>query len=285
MAMTTMEKKDEAMQFRTMTKAVAGLLLGTVMAAGAVHADAPKKDWTISGGVAITTDYVFRGVSQNAERPAVQANLDATYKMFYAGIFFSNVDFTGNVPGTSVGNVEIDYYAGIKFPVGKVEADVGVIYYSYPGANDSFAVTGFKELDYVELKAGAKYKPVDPLTLGLFVYWSPEGTNKTGSVFTFEGSAEYVLPKLGSITPTIGALLGYQIGDSDRYKLVIANGDTDYVYWNAGINLGFHDNFSIDLRYWDTNIKNSAAGFSGNFCNGPAAQCNERFVATAKVTF
>lgn len=270
---------------RGSTSRIIGLVAGVALAAGAAFADAPKKDWSITGGVGITTDYVFRGVSQNAEKPAVQANLDATYKMFYAGIFFSNVDFTGNVPGPSVGNVEIDYYAGVKFPVGKFEADFGIIYYTYPGANDDFAVTGFKELDYVELKAGGKYKPVEPLTLGLFAYWSPEGTNRTGAVWTFEGSAEYVLPKLGTITPTVGALLGYQVGGSDRYKLVIANGDSDYLYWNAGINLGFHDNFSIDLRYWDTNISNSAAGFSPNFCNASAAQCNERFVATAKVTF
>jgi hypothetical protein len=27
---------------------------------------------------------------------------------------------------------------------------------------------------------------------------------------------------------------------------------TDYTYWNAGLTLGFMDNWSADIRYWDT---------------------------------
>ena len=49
---------------------------------------------------------------------------------------------------------------------------------------------------------------------------------------------------------------------------------------NSGLTLGFGDNFSLDFRYWDTNISNK-----GNFCGGNTFQCDERYVATAKVTF
>ena len=76
-------------------------------------AEETKKDWTIAGNVGATTDYVFRGVSQSAEKPAVQANIDVAYKQFYAGIFFSNVDFVGQAPGPGVGVAEVDYYAGV----------------------------------------------------------------------------------------------------------------------------------------------------------------------------
>ncbi len=27
---------------------------------------------------------------------------------------------------------------------------------------------------------------------------------------------------------------------------------TDYTYWNAGLTLGFMENWSADIRYWDT---------------------------------
>jgi uncharacterized protein (TIGR02001 family) len=248
-------------------------------------ADAPASDLKFSGSVGGTTDYVFRGVSQTVEKPAGQATVDMTYKMFYAGIFLSNVDFTGNTPGPGVGVAEIDLYVGVKFPVGRFEFDFGGIYYIYPGANDTFALTGFKELDYFEFKGGAKFKATDAFTLGAFAFFSPESTNKTGQVWTFEGSAEYVFPKFGMVTPSVSGLVGYQVGDDARYNLVIANGRDTYTYWNAGLGLAFGDNFSLDFRYWDTNIPNSAAGFSSNFCKGPALQCDERFVATAKVTF
>ena len=46
---------------------------------------------------------------------------------------------------------------------------------------------------------------------------------------------------------------------------------------NAGVSLAFHERFSLDLRYWDTDL---------DFCTvGKVFACDERFVATAKVTF
>ena len=167
----------------------------------------------------------------------------------------------------------------------KIDFDIGGIYYTYPGANDNFALTGFKELDYFEFKVGYKYKLFEPVTVSSYVFFSPEGTNRTGQVWTFESTVEYALHKIGSVAPTISGQYGYQFGNSDRFKLVTANGSTDYTYWNAGVLLGVGDNVSFDFRYWDTNIKNNVPGFSSNFCNGSALQCDGRFVATAKVTF
>jgi uncharacterized protein (TIGR02001 family) len=268
--------------------AIVALLVATssvVMLSCASLADEPKKDWSLAFNIGATTDYVFRGVSQTAEKPSIQGGADFTYKMFYAGVWLASVDFVGNSPGPGVGIVEVDYYAGVKFPVGKmIEVDLGGIYYTYPGANDKFAVTGFKELDYFEFKAGAKYKPIDPLTIGTFVFFTPEGTNKTGQVWTFEGSVEYVFPKFHVVTPSISALIGYQTGEDARYNLVTANGRDNYTYWNAGLTLGVGDNLSFDVRYWDTNIANNSST-AKNFCTGAALQCDERVVGTVKVTF
>jgi uncharacterized protein (TIGR02001 family) len=243
-------------------------------------ADEPKKDWTLNWNIGATTDYVFRGVSQSAEKPTIQGGADFTYKMFYAGIFIASVEFAPDNPGPGVGVVEIDYYAGVKFPVGKmVEVDLGGIFYSYPGANDSIA-TGFRELDYFEFKAGAKFKPLDALTFGAFVFYSPEGTNKTGEVWTFEGTAEYVFPKFGVVTPSISALIGYQTGDDARFAAITANGADNYTYWNVGASAAVGDNLSFDVRYWDTDISDK-----GKFCTGAVLQCNERVVGTVKITF
>lgn len=101
-----------------------------------------------------------------------------------------------------------------------------------------------------------------------------------GSVPFRHRTKEQVLPKLRDITPTFSATLGWQTGDSAAYSAIVANGDDDYLYWNVGLTLGFGDRFSLDFRYWDTNISDT-----GGFCSGQILQCDERFVATAKVTY
>jgi uncharacterized protein (TIGR02001 family) len=254
-------------------------------------------DLSVTGNVAGTTDYVFRGVSQTKRDFAGQANLDATYKFFYAGMFVSNVDFgrdaggalvTDKVKGSSkVASVEIDYYAGFKIPVGKkLELDIGGIFYTYPNAFDGSGRL-FEELNYVEGKLGATYKVTDAFTLTAVAFGSPQYTNKTGRVYTFEGSASYALPKFGSVDTAISALIGVQTGNSDRFKAFVTNGRDSYVYWNAGATFTFAERFSIDVRYWNTNIKdnNATSGFSDRFCTGVILQCDQSVSATAKVTF
>ena len=49
-----------------------------------------------------TTDYVFRGFSLSNQNPALQGSLDATYGIFYAGVWSSNVEDEGYEP------VEVD---------------------------------------------------------------------------------------------------------------------------------------------------------------------------------
>lgn len=264
----------------------AGVLAGSAVAqAGGSIKDAPeeapKRDLQISGNAAVTSDYIFRGFSQTAERPAVQVGIDLTYKLFYAGIWGSNVDFGDDAAaaGRSIARAEVDYYAGIKPVFGKFTFDFGVIYYTYPGARDDNSA-GVLELDYVELKGGVSAEAWKDGTLGMTVFYSPEYTNKAGAVWTVEGSIAQVLPKMHTVTPTFSALVGYQTGDDARYATLVGNGSDDYLYWNAGLNLGFHDRFSIDFRYWDTNISNT-----GGFCSGQTFQCDERFVATAKITY
>ena len=260
---------------------------------------APKSDWVLTGNFAGTSEYVFRGFSQSAQTPTVQAGVDLAYKWFYIGAWGSGIDFgRDNVnaagPGKDVAHVEVDLYAGIKPVIGRFNFDFGVIAYVYPNALDRGRAGNpplpglFRELNYYELKGGVSTEVWKDATAGVTAFWTPTGTNDTGSVTTIEGAFSQVLPKARDITPTFGATLGYQTGNDTRYRLLVANNAADnYLYWNAGMTLGFGDRFSVDLRYWDTNIKsnNLTGGGVGNFCTGSTFQCDERFVATLKVTY
>jgi uncharacterized protein (TIGR02001 family) len=238
---------------------------------------------TLSANAALTTDYVFRGFSQTAEGPAVQGGFDATCGIFYAGVWASSLDTDG------LASMELDLYAGVKGTVGRFSYDVGVIYYAYP--NNATNFYGTPNINYVELKAGVSTEVWKGGTIGVTAFWSPDYSFETGSVVTLEGSFSQTLPVLfGRVTPTFSALYGFQKGYDNVYKTFgVANGDDSYAYWNAGVTFALDKNWSLDVRYWDTDISN-AGGFCSpglNTLTGgkPIYQCDDRVVGTLKFTY
>jgi uncharacterized protein (TIGR02001 family) len=251
----------------------------------------PQERCKFSANVGLATEYVFRGISQTSEGPAVQGGFDATCGMFYAGVWASNLDW-GAIEGTAI---EIDWYAGLKFNTGRIAWDVGVIYYSYPRGAD-IAVVSLSDqtvvsanFNYVELKLGASAELWRDATLGVTGFFSPDYQYESGNVWTVEGVFTQNLPKFMVLgrewSPSVSALIGYQAAtgntaDKDRYIGNVTLDEDHYVYWNAGLTLGFLEKWSLDLRYWDTNI-----GSVDNDCKGPLFACDERFVATLKFTY
>jgi uncharacterized protein (TIGR02001 family) len=240
---------------------------------------------TLSANVALTTDYVFRGVSQTSEGAAIQGGFDATCGMFYAGVWASSLDWGTGVNGAgdtvNLANIELDSYAGVKFTTGKVAWDLGVIYYAYPNGAGIGTAPG-QDYNYVELKVGASGEIWKGGTLGGTVFYSPDYQYETGAVWTFEGSFLQTLPTImGRITPTFSALYGYQVATDDKvnYALRVTGDDKNYSYWNAGVTFALDKNWSVDVRYWDTNISNTVCGADRVFA------CDERVVGTLKFTY
>jgi len=277
------------------------LLAGPVLADGYKRGslkDPPKPEERCkhSANVALTTDYVFRGISQTKEGPAIQGVYDLTCGIFYAGVWASNLDWGGTglfgLPGNSVANIEMDWYLGIKPVTGHITWDLGIIYYSYPNSAklglDALGAVDRRDYNYLELKVGASTEIWKDGTIGVTVFYSPEYQYEAGSVWTTEASFTQNFPKFSALhrewTPSFSALLGWQKATSDK-AVCINNitGDTDsYLYWNAGVSFGFLDKWSIDFRYWDTNI-DKAPGFGS--CSVDLFSCDQRFVATLKFTY
>ena len=126
-----------------------GIALGAppLMAADALEPAAPTaesptvENWVFDAafGASLTSDYMFRGITQTDHDPAGQVYLEPSYGIFYAGVFASNVDF-----GTPDPEVEVDLYAGIRPQLGTVSTDLGYMHYLYPGSPD---------IEYGEAKA------------------------------------------------------------------------------------------------------------------------------------
>ncbi len=209
------------------------LICGAFAAVAAAPAFA--QEVTVSGNVALTTDYAFRGISQTDQSPAIQGGLDLSAGSFYLGTWASNINF-----GTGGANLELDVYGGYKFAAGPVNFDVGIIGYLYPSAADDGA-----ELDYWEGYVKPSIALSDSFTLGGAIYYSPEFTGESGDGFYYEVNGAFTVnPSL-----SFSGAVGMQSVDTDGFFF----GEDEYTTWNVGgtynaLGLGF------DLRYVGTDI-------------------------------
>ena len=202
-----------------LSQGVAAVLL--LVSGAAAHAE-------LSGTVGVVSDYDFRGISLSAKDPALQGSIDwAAENGFYVGAWGSNIDYGQGVDG----DIEIDLYAGYA---GETEAglgwDVGLVYYTYPGADDID--------DYPELYAGLSYKWFE------FKQWYTNdygGTDLDG--WYTEGNASFELPANFGLN----LHLGYNYGD--------AFDDTEYMDYSIGVayTLG---NFDLELKWVDNDLSN-----------------------------
>lgn len=100
---------------------------------------APPPPVTVTGNVAIVSDYRFRGVSQSDEEIALQGGVTIAHESgFYGGFWGSNLSGWGTFGGA---NLELDLIGGYKRPLAGGTIDVGLTWYMYPGgaANTDFA--------------------------------------------------------------------------------------------------------------------------------------------------
>src|SRR5262245_10781186 len=98
----------------------------------------PFVPWDIAFGAGIATDYNFRGISQSANKPSVNAYFEPRYKLnkdleLYVGLGGYSIDFPNRA------SAEIDIYGGIRPTFDKLAFDLGVWYYYYPGGQCFFS--------------------------------------------------------------------------------------------------------------------------------------------------
>lgn len=137
--------------------AAAALASGAALAQTTAAAPAaPEPVWTFTGNVGLFSQYVFRGISQTNEKPAVQGGFDLGHKSgFYVGTWASNISWLSDVtPGVSA-SLEWDFYGGYKgsLPL-DFGYDLGALYYWYPGSYPA----GFTTPNTTELYAALSWK-------------------------------------------------------------------------------------------------------------------------------
>jgi uncharacterized protein (TIGR02001 family) len=223
-------------------------MAAAVLAAGPALAGDTSSMFDVAFGAAVTSDYISDGITQTDHKPAVQGYVEATYGLFYAGVWASNVRFSGE------SDVEMDLTAGIRPEFGKFSFDFGYLHGLY--ANDVSD-------PWDELDASVEYAATDALTLKSKVAY-----NVTSGDVTPEIGAAYALPNNFEISSRLAYV------DYDDSAL------TDYVTWDAGVSWTWRDTVKFDVRYYDTNL---SSGECANDSGAAGNSCDARVVASVSV--
>lgn len=142
---------------------VCGALAAPAVLRAQDAADAPKA-LTVSGNLAIVSDYRFRGVSQSDRSLAIQGGFTVAHESgVYASVWASNLSGWGTFGGS---NTELDVVGGIKREIGAgVAVDAGLTWYMYPAGASK---TDFAE-PYVKVSG-----TVGPASLLVGVAYAPK---------------------------------------------------------------------------------------------------------------
>jgi len=210
------------------TLLVAAAALTALFAGGAAMAQDDAGG--LSYNLAVTNNYVWRGISQTNDKAALQGGIDYKKGTFYAGAWASNVDFDYGDNGAST---ELDLYMGLTPTVGNWSFDFGAIAYTYPSSGgDAIG----------ELKAAVSH-PMGAGTIGTALYLPTETMDDP----YYEVNASY---PLSSNVTLSGAIGNFEL-NSGTCALNPARSCTGYTTANVGITYAFNDTLSLDLRASD----------------------------------
>ena len=229
----------------------ASLVVGCGMAATPAFADEtdPPAEFTVTGNVAMVTDYRFRGISLSDGDPAIQGAINVNHSSgLYAGVWGSSLE-----DSDLYGSVETDFYAGWTGAVSDgLTADVGMTYYVYFNGKVGDAnyfepyVSLTKTLGPVSAKAGAAYAwKQDALggddNLYLYTDWTLGVPNTPISIAAHLGYADGAQsPKVLTLDGTGGGW-DYSLGAS---YAVTSNLSASVTY--VGVDGASIDSFSND---------------------------------------
>jgi len=251
--------------------------------------EAPPSPWDVAFGGGITSDYIFRGITQSNHRPSVAAYFEPRYNVtkdlqFYAGIASESISFPNRAAA------EVDVFGGFRPTFGPLALDFGVWYYWYPGgqcfnasvnpvfgldclANGNLPLNGNvikRDLSFVEGFAKGTFTVNDQVALGGAVFYSPSVLNSGAPGTYVSGGAKFTAPS-SAMPEGWGFFLSGEaghwfLGTSDNFYCTqtgVVPGCTapypngipyrSYTTWNVGIGIT-RSVFTLDFRYYDSDL-------------------------------
>ncbi len=158
-----------------------------------------------SGNIGVTSNYIWRGVSQTGDGPAVSGGLDYEAENgLYVGTWASNVDF-GGTTDTAKGT-ELDVYAGYSKELANgFGVDGSVTHYAYPGDT----LSG----DFTEVALSGSYKAVEA-----GIAYTVDSENDTGAFIEGDMYSHIGVSKELANGVGLGATIGHYNFDDETVE-------------------------------------------------------------------
>lgn len=194
-------------------------LLATCFGPAVAHAQ------SISGQVAVASEYVGKGAGKSAGEPSVSGTVEIEGGAFYASAFASSADLSSGA------HAEVIIAAGYRPEFAGFEFDLSVMNRDLPGSNPGY------DGNYWEYQADASRK-LGPVSTRLRVNYTPDGAGGTQEAWWIELQGGVALDRKTKFTAAV----------ADRS----ADGGAEYAAWNAGVKRKLTDNLALDVRWYDT---------------------------------
>jgi len=135
---------------------LAALIAPASTMAQTTETGADSSSYTVTGNIALVSDYMFRGLTQSWGTPAIQGGGDLTTENGFAAGFWASSVSDKSYPGASL---ELDVYANYGLSInGDWSWRVGLYSYLYPKGNLDEAGLASRSFNTLEANAALSWK-------------------------------------------------------------------------------------------------------------------------------
>jgi len=171
----------------------------------------------LSANIGVTSNYLWRGVTQTDDGPAVSGGIDWSHDSgFYLGTWASNIDW--NLPSGSNG-VELDLYGGYAGEASGFGYDLGLIHYHYPDS-------AYDDSDFTEIYLNGSFSMISA-----GIAYTVSGDQPDNAAFS-DGDLYYYVSVSADLDA--GWSIGGTIGHYD-FDVPGSAGDIDYTHYQVDI--------------------------------------------------
>jgi uncharacterized protein (TIGR02001 family) len=238
---------------------IAGLTAAALGSGVAQAQQPPAPEHTLTGNIGVFSQYIFRGLTQTDQQPALQGGFDYGHASgFYVGTWGSNISWLRDMNMYQAGgSLELDIYGGFKGNFGKSDFgyDVGLLYYWYPGD----VAPGSNKADTLELYGALSWKWLSA-KLSFSLQDKTFGVADSAGTYYLDFTGAYPLPntkltlighygiqKFSGNSPVSGCVVGgVQQRDNDTCA--------SYDDWKLGLSYSLPKDFTVGVFYTDTSM-------------------------------
>jgi len=228
--------------------AFAALAAMAAVARAAFGAGGPPSANYLGGSVALTSDYVYNGISRTCGAPAAQGDIHASTAggkgpaELYAGVWGS-----AGLGGDNCRRArEVDLYGGLRLALSAAQSlSLNYTHYAFPGGTYLYERIEGRRFDYDELGATWAFQDRVFLTLA----WTPNAFEYREYALRRNRSA---LTFGAQVHQPIGA--GFTFSAGAGYDEVTDPSGAGYAFWSAGFGHGVGP-VQLDVSYYRTSSR------------------------------